>query len=81
MSYEQAPVVYKNVSSPFFNHCANGMASIGSHSRLMGLSANPFFCDSWAVALDLNYDARVAIFEACRKGQIATGLPPIVQPH
>jgi len=81
MSYEQAPVVYKDVPSPFFNRCVHGLVSTGSQARMLGLSANPFFCDLSPDVQDLNYDARVAIFEACRKGQIATSVPPIVQPH
>jgi hypothetical protein len=81
LSYEQAPPVYERKLALQFNRCVIGMATPGLQARTLGLSANPFFCDQWMQAQDLNYDARRSIFEACRKGQIATGLPAIVQPN
>ena len=81
LSYEQAPPMYKQTQMLPFNRCVSGMATPGLPSRYLGLSANPFFCEQWMQSQDLNYDARRSIFEACRKGQIATGLPAIVQPN
>jgi hypothetical protein len=80
MSYEQAPVVYKDTPPGLSNRCVNGMASPGTQARKLGLSANPFYCDSWPEQQDLNHDARRAIFEACTKGQIASQVPPVVIP-
>jgi len=81
MSYEHAPVVYKDIPPGFFNRCVHAMASPGSQARMLGLSANPFFCDQWPETRDLNYDARRAIFEACTKGQVASQVPPVVPPR
>ena len=80
MSYDHAPVVYKETPPGLFNRCVKGMASPGSQARMLGLSANPFFCDTWPEQQDLNRDARRAIFEACTKGQVASQVPPVVMP-
>jgi len=80
LSYEQAPPIYKPTHTLPFNRCVSGMATPGLQPRNLGLSANPFFCEQWMQSQDLNYDARRSIFEACRKGQIATGLMVISRP-
>ena len=77
LAYEQAPLVRKERPPLWFNRCVSGMDSPGMQSRRVGLSANPFFCEQWPQETDENADARRAIFEACRKGQIATDVTVI----